>query len=225
MGQFKTMEVNGTINVRQKTTLSEFCTVMGKALGELVVGISPTISFRDVNELPLLTIGSYFQGGNNNVIGQAVTSSLFKAVIDILEEYIVKKEQNRLTIQTPMGRTFVFTAASDPDLTIEEQIPGGNRRVVAIEIKGGTDRSNAHNRAGEAEKSHLKAKEKGFEHCWTIFHTTGLDMAVLRRESPTTELWFDTGHLIAREGVAWVEIQRAVRTVMEIGYGYSLTGR
>lgn len=216
MQQFKTMESKGTINARQEAALPEFCTVMGKALAELVLGVSPSITPRDVNELPLLTIGSFFQGGNNNLIGQAVTESLFEALTELLAGHITKTEPTRLTIQTEAGKTFFFTAASDPDLTIEEKTGGANRRVVAIEIKGGTDKSNAHNRAGEAEKSHLKAKEKGFEHCWTIFHTSGLDMVVLRSESPSTERWFDTGQLVAREGESWDAMQQAVREVMGI---------
>jgi hypothetical protein len=32
---------------------------------------------------------------------------------------------------------------------------------VAVEIKGGKDYSNIHNRIGEAEKSHQKAKKEG----------------------------------------------------------------
>jgi len=47
--------------------------------------------------------------------------------------------------------------------------------IVAIEVKGGTDVSNAHNRAGEAEKSHTKAKGKGFRDFWTIISKKGLD--------------------------------------------------
>ena len=44
-------------------------------------------------------------------------------------------------------------------------------------IKGGTDKSNAHNRAGEAEKSHQKARQQDFRECWTLIYKKGLDEA------------------------------------------------
>jgi hypothetical protein len=74
---------------------------------------------------------------------------------------------------------------------------------VAIEVKGGTDVSNAHNRAGEAEKSHLKAKKKGFRDFWTIISKHGLELAKLKQESQTTTEWFDVTTLLAREGEDW----------------------
>ena len=51
----------------------------------------------------------------------------------------------------------------DPDVCVLEQVENRTHNKVAFEVKGGTDDSNAHNRAGEAEKSHLKAKRKGFK--------------------------------------------------------------
>ena len=42
--------------------------------------------------------------------------------------------------------------AADPDICIREELPSGKfRNLVAIEIKGGKDYSNVHNRIGEAE--------------------------------------------------------------------------
>ena len=41
---------------------------------------------------------------------------------------------------------------------------------IAIEIKGGTDVSNLHNRLGEAEKSHQNARLLGFTQFWTIIN-------------------------------------------------------
>jgi hypothetical protein len=39
------------------------------------------------------------------------------------------------------------------------------RSLAAIEIKGGRDYSNIHNRIGEAEKSHQKAEKQGYVEC------------------------------------------------------------
>ena len=63
--------------------------------------------------------------------------------------------------------------------------------------------SNAHNRAGEAEKSHQKAKRKDFRDFWTLIGKKGLDMAKLAHESPTTTSWFDVAQVLAREGADW----------------------
>jgi hypothetical protein len=80
---------------------------------------------------------------------------------------------------------------------------GATHKNVAIEIKGGTDKSNAHNRAGEAEKSHQKAKQDGFRDFWTLILLKGMDLAKLKRESPSTNEWFDVTQLLARDGEDW----------------------
>ena len=215
MGQFKSMEVKGSINNRQKANLSAFCEAMSTALADLVRQLSPTITLRDIRELPLLTLGSQFQGGNNNTIGKQATVSVFLAIIDVVEPYIIKREDNKLIIKVPSNRTFIIKLASDPDVTIEED-PEQLHKLVAIEIKGGTDRSNAHNRAGEAEKSHLKARNQGFPAFWTVIHKKGLVMATLKDESPTTDLWFDIAQVIGRQGEDWDEFSNQIARMLDI---------
>jgi len=70
--------------------------------------------------------------------------------------------------------------------------------LVSIEIKGGTDYSNIHNRLGEAEKSHQNAKSRGFHQFWTILNTD-IDDSVSSQESPTTTYFFAL-HRIKKEG-------------------------
>lgn len=86
----------------------------------------------------------------------------------------------------------------DPDVRIQEEIGTASHKKVAIEVKGGTDKSNAHNRAGEAEKSHQKAKSQGYRDFWTIIAKMGLDLGVLKTESPTTNAWFDATQILGR---------------------------
>lgn len=74
---------------------------------------------------------------------------------------------------------------NDPDVRIIEQLTTTTRPLVSIEIRGGTDRSNIHNRLGEAEKSHQKAKDRGFFQFWTIIRCE-VDPVIARQESPTT---------------------------------------
>jgi hypothetical protein len=78
---------------------------------------------------------------------------------------------------------------SDPDVRIMELLQSTARPIVSIEIKGGADRSNIHNRLGEAEKSHQNARSRGFFEFWTILRAN-VDLSLARRESPTTSHFF-----------------------------------
>ena len=70
--------------------------------------------------------------------------------------------------------------APDPDVEIREVINGREVLKVALEIKGGTDYANIHNRAGEAEKSHQKARNRHASAFWTVIATTGKSITVQR---------------------------------------------
>jgi hypothetical protein len=72
-----------------------------------------------------------------------------------------------------------------------------SRNIVAIEIKAGTDFSNIHNRLGEAEKSHQKARKAGYTECWTVINTDRIDMELARRESPSTDRFYQLARLTA----------------------------
>lgn len=72
----------------------------------------------------------------------------------------------------------IIQFASDPDIVIRDVIAKNSyRNIIAIEVKGGTDVSNIHNRIGEAEKSHQKARLAGYVECWTIMNVHKLDDA------------------------------------------------
>jgi hypothetical protein len=105
---------------------------------------------------------------------------------------------------------------TDPDIRIQEDFGGTFRKKVAIEIKGGTDKSNAHNRAGEAEKSHHKAKREGFRDFWTIIAKKGLNVDKLRAESPTTNSWFDVAQILGRNGPDWEDFRSRISEVVGI---------
>ena len=203
MGQFKNMETRGLLKPARRPDLEGYCTAMAHSLAELVRQMSPPISKRDVLELPLLTLGSQIQGGNNNAIGKRATVEVFLAVSGLVKGHIVSQDERRITIQNAAGRRVTIALASDPDIRIQEDFEGQLRNKVAIEIKGGTDVSNAHNRAGEAEKSHQKAKKDGFRDYWTIISKAGLNVEKLKSESPTTNDWFDVAQVLGREGEDW----------------------
>ena len=207
MGIFKSMEEMGTMSAKQKPYVADFCTAMAQPLADLVRQI-PSFTERDLRELPLLTFGSQLQGSNNTQIGKKAMQEVFVAITEILDKSVSKKESSRLTLKNAAGRTVFVSLAHDPDVCIQEQVEDRIHSKVAIEVKGGTDVSNAHNRAGEAEKSHLKAKQKGFKDFWTIISKTGLEMLKLRQESQTTTEWFDVTEILARDGRDWEDFRQ-----------------
>jgi site-specific DNA-methyltransferase (cytosine-N4-specific) len=214
--RFVGIELNPSYVAVAEKRLGDFCATMAGPLADLVRQISPTITPRDINELPLLTLGSQFQGGNNNTIGKQATIDVFQAIIAAADPYVAEQRAKGLTVKNASGQVFEIQLASDPDVAIQEIAESGKVPVVAIEIKGGTDQSNAHNRAGEAEKSHQKIKDAGYGVCWTIIPKKGLDMAVLQRESPTTDRWFDVAQILAREGDDWTEFRKALDVALDI---------
>jgi len=203
MGQFKSMETRGLLKPEKRPDLEGFCAAMATSLADLVRQMAPRLSVREVVELPILTLGSQFQGSNNNTIGKRATLDVFLAVAELVKGYLIKQEERRLTIRNASGRTVVIALAADPDIRIQEEFSGKLRNKVAIEIKGGTDRSNAHNRAGEAEKSHQKAKREDFRDYWTIISKAGVNVQKLKSESPTTNDWFDVAQVLGRDGPDW----------------------
>ena len=207
MSPYKRMESRGLINAKTVAELDHFCTVMSGHLAKLVRQISPRITARDVAELPLLTLGAQLYGSNNNAIGQKATLDVFVSVAEIVKDFIVSQDGKTITITNASRRKVVLALSTDPDIRIQEEFEGKLRNKVAIEIKGGTDMSNAHNRAGEAEKSHQKAKKQGFRDFWTLISKTGLSMDKLKQESPTTNSWFDVAEVLAREGDDWKDFR------------------
>jgi hypothetical protein len=215
MGIFKSMEEMGTMSAKQKLLMPGFCTAMAHPLADLVRQIR-SFTERDLRELPLLTFGSQLQGSNNTQIGKKAMQEVFIAITEILEKSVSKKEPNRLTLRNAAGRTVFVILSHDPDVCIQEQVEDRIHSKVAIEVKGGTDVSNAHNRAGEAEKSHLKAKKLGFKDFWTIISKTGLEMFKLRQESQTTTEWFDVTEILARDGKDWDDFRQRLAAAVGI---------
>jgi hypothetical protein len=109
----------------------------------------------------------------------------------MLEPAVVSSSQQSIKLQNAAGRTVKVEFARDPDIFIREELPSGRlRNLVAIEIKGGRDYSNIHNRIGEAEKSHQKARKEGYVKCWTMVGVVDLNMELAKRESPTTDRFY-----------------------------------
>ena len=217
MGRFKGMEEFGTMSKKAQPFVPDFCSAMAKPLADLVRQI-PKITDRDLHELPLLTFGSQLQGSNNTQIGKTAMKEVFIAVKEIVKSHIVEppvrltpaQKEKKLFLKNASGRTVVITLSQDPDLSVQELMEHNTpNSKVAIEVKGGTDISNAHNRAGEAEKSHQKARKMfGFAEFWTIISKQGLEIHKLQAESPTTNRWYDVAEVLARKGEDWDDFRQ-----------------
>jgi hypothetical protein len=143
-----------------------------------------------IDDLQLLLVGAQLRGAENNRIGQGATRAVFDLVRGLVERYLLETSSDRvLLLKNAAGRTVKIAFAADPDMSIEELLPSGSVPTVSIEIKGGSDSSNVHNRIGEAEKSHLKAKDADYTRFWTISQVR-VDLALARRASPTTTDFF-----------------------------------
>lgn len=215
MGRFKKMENADMISKNTRPWIPAFCEAMATPLADLVRQI-PKITERDLHELPLLTFGSQLQGSYNTQIGKTAMRDVFIAIQEIVAKYIITKTDNKLTLKNSSKRRVVIALAHDPDVRIQEQVGDQVHHKIAIEVKGCTDVSNVHNRAGEAEKSHQKAKKSGFPEFWTIISKQGLNLPKLQSESPTTNHWFDVAEVLARKGRDWDDFRQRLSGVCGI---------
>jgi XcyI restriction endonuclease len=88
--------------------------------------------------------------------------------------------------------------------------PSSLRNIVAIEVKAGVDFSNIHNRIGEAEKSHQKAKADGYVERWTVVNVDRVDMIMARQESPSTDRFYRLSRLDAGTGEEYQDFYNRV---------------
>jgi len=193
-GRFKTMEEDGEIPDRIGAELEDLCRSLCATAQALLTGIDD-LSLNVVTELQLLTLGPQLRGGENNRIGQRATAEVYRLIEDAVSGHLVKKTARTMIVRNAAGRTVLIEFFSDPDVAITETMPSSVRPIVSIEVKGGADASNIHNRLGEAEKSHLRAKTRGFSEFWTLLRVE-LDEPAARSATPTTTRFFNLSRLL-----------------------------
>lgn len=188
-GLFKNMEEKGRLSLKAESELENLCISLAHT-GAFLVSELDIITIQSLQDLQLLTVGPQFRGAKNNEYGQIATRKTFEIIRAIVKPYIQSTSPNSIEIQNTSNRIVLVAFASDPDIQITEQMPTRLRPLISIEIKGGKDFSNIHNRIGEAEKSHQKAKNQGFFEFMTI---VSVDVAYhnLAKESPTTTHFFN----------------------------------
>lgn len=113
------------------------------------------------------------------------------------------------------AKTYEVVAASDPDIRIDLGQGADVQPVLAIEIKGGSDRSNAHNRAGEAEKSQIKASRMGYRERWTIIRMAGVNPQQIRNETPSSTAIFEAADVISQTGPDWDAFRQMISRLID----------
>jgi hypothetical protein len=206
-GPLKSMEEKGLLSAVNEAVLPDLCQTLCASAEFLVQGVDD-LSQESVHELTLLTLGPQLRGGALNILGTRATKRVFDLISSIVEPSVVSKTDRSLELENAAGRPVKVEFASDPDICIREELPSGRyRNLVAIEIKGGRDYSNIHNRIGEAEKSHQKAKKQGYVECWTMVGVFDLDMALARRESPSTDRFYLIENITEKGGTEFEDFR------------------
>lgn len=186
----------------QVGSLRDLCAALNKAAVFLLSSIEQTLTAQHVRDLSLLTFGPQLRGSRNVALGPAAISRVFHTIADIIGDRGIKTGERKISLTDSTQRTIEVRFSSDPDIEVVSMGHGTRREtpLLAVEVKGGTDASNVHNRLGEAEKSHLKAKRRGFTDLWTVTNIQGLPAKVRQRACPTTTSFFDLSDIVSRKG-------------------------
>jgi hypothetical protein len=202
LARFKAMEERGVISDKIAADIPGLASALCEAGALLVAGIGTAkISAALLDDLTLLTLGPQLRGGANVRKGAAGIRTVFNAIHEIVSASVTNLGDARMEMKNATGRTVLIEFAADPDIIIREEMrPGVYRKIIAIEVKAGSDFSNIHNRIGEAEKSHQKAKAAGYVECWTVVNVDKIDVAMARRESPSTNRFYRISDMVAAVG-------------------------
>ena len=206
---FLSMEETGTLSASAREQLQALCAGLVGSATLLMDGIGPErISKELLDDLTLLTLGPQLRGSASVDIGTVAIERVLEVIAGLVKPYTTNREDRLVEVTNASGRRVLIELASDPDIVIREQLqPDAYRNVVAIEIKGGTDFSNIHNRLGEAEKSHQKARKKGFTECWTIVNVDRFDETKAHRESPSTDRFYTIAGITSGAGTECAEFR------------------
>jgi hypothetical protein len=199
---FKTMETKGILLEHTKEKLSALCKALINSAIALTNGIgTDNLNDKILDDLTLLTIGPQLRGSANVNKGSAGIIDVFNVIYNIVKKSIASSNSHKIELKNAAGRKVLIEFSSDPDIVIREEISKNRfRNIVAIEVKGGKDFSNIHNRVGEAEKSHQKAKQSGYVECWTIVNVDRIDIEMAKKESPSTNNFYIISQLNSKKG-------------------------
>lgn len=215
---FKSMEERGALTEKNAAQLEELCNALIERCCALLDGIGPTrISRELLDDLTILTLGPQLRGGANVKKGTAANVQVFKVIHSIVKHAALKTQAGQIVIRNAAGRKVLIEFAADPDIIIREEMSKDNyRNMIALEIKGGKDFSNIHNRLGEAEKSHQKARNAGYVECWTVVNVDGIDFELAKKESPPTNRFYRISKLESRKGEEYTDFKNRIMSLTGI---------
>ena len=203
---FKSMEVKGILTDKNAKRLKDLCKGLVSSAVSLVDGIGA-----DRLSKQLLAVGPQLRGGANVKKGIAGIVSVFQSIHDIVEHAAINSTASKIELANAADRRVLIEFAPDPDIVIREQMSGDTyRNIIAVEVKVGTDFSNIHNRVGEAEKSHQKAKADGYVECWTVVNVDNIDMDMAAKESPTTNRFYRISALESESGDEYEDFKNRI---------------
>ena len=198
---FKKMEEQGALSTANEARLEQLCKALIQSACFLLDGVNQKISASNLHDLTLLTLGAQLRGSQNTKKGEAGIITVFNLIRDIVYSSTINLNNKQIELVNAANRRVLIEFSPDPDIIIREEMPNGIfRNIIAIEVKGGEDFSNVHNRIGEAEKSHQKARLAGYVECWTIINVDRINLGTARKESPSTNQFFKLSDLISRNG-------------------------
>ena len=191
LGRFKCME-EGRLTESLAHELADLCRALNERASELLHALGfEKLTLELLDDLTLLTLGPQLRGSNNTRIGEIANRAVFEIIQQVVAHAVVSATASRLELLNASKRKVVIAFSADPDISVFEEIADKKfKNVVAIEIKGGADKSNIWNRLGEAEKSHQSAKQRGFVEFWTIYNVADLDLRKAGEKSPTTNRFY-----------------------------------
>ena len=216
MGAFKSMEDAGSLG--NNADLRSLCRQMAIRMMELVEGIGIARITHDLlDDLTLLTLGPQLRGGANVRKGTASIQAVFEIIHTLVKGSRIRGTARSMELKNAAGRRVTIAFSSDPDIVIRERIGKNDlRNIIAIEVKGGTDYSNIHNRLGEAEKSHQKARKMGYVECWTVVNVAGLNANRARQESPSTNRFYVLSDILDARKEGFVDFRTRLRALTGI---------
>lgn len=212
---FKTMEHDGKIAKNSKQELNNLCYAINSAVENLLKSVNCSALPQDLEALPLMTLGVYADGVWRNIIGKQAALHVFgtiKHIVKLSCAEIITDEDRCFKFKNGAGAIYRVIQSSDPDISVFLEEPS-EEKLLCIEIKGGQDVANVHNRAGEAEKAHLKASQAGWYEKWTVIYLVGLQhkqIDKLLTESPSTDAWFDINEVCAQSGKTYDSFKHAL---------------
>lgn len=218
VGIYKSMEEKGSLSSKQKESLPNLCSALNDNAKYMLNHLSPSmLNHTFFEQLTLLTLGPQLRGGANVQRGSSAMVQLFDLLFSIVKPSIVEYKSNYIKLDNNSHRTVFIQFAADPDIVIREELaPDTFKNLIAIEVKGGQDYSNIHNRVGEAEKSHQKARKAGYVECWTIVNVDRINIEMAQRESPSTNRFFRLSDLLDNDSTEYRVFSLQIRAITGI---------